>query len=396
MEFNYYYGSQADQFSFIRIPKVMLTEKLFSDLSISAKVLYGVLLDRMTLSRKNAWFDEENRVFIIYQIGEIQEDLGFSKKKAMDLLSELEKFGLLEKKRRGHGLPNILYVKSFMTGLDTGKSSNADSVEEPGNTSGPQSRTSEPKNTDSRSAVDGTSRSAAEWTSRSADFGTSRVPNSEPLRVPISAPLKNKTDINNTDWNNIESNLILSSGSDEIRSDEIQSDKVQADEIRSTNVHAHEIRSDKVQADEIRSDKVHAHEFRSDMIQADEKTLTDAEVYEQIIRENIGYEDLLISHPHDRELIEGIAALILETVLVQSDTIVIASNRYPAAVVKARFLKLNYSHIEYVLFCFKRNTTKVSNIRKYLLAALFNALPTICGYYQAEVNHDMPELAACK
>ncbi len=117
MKFNYYYGSQADQFSFIRIPKVMLTEELFSGLSIPAKVLYGVLLDRMTLSRKNAWFDEDNRVFIIYQIGEIQEDLGFSKKKAMDLLAELEKFGLLEKKRRGHGLPNILYVKSFMTGL---------------------------------------------------------------------------------------------------------------------------------------------------------------------------------------------------------------------------------------------------------------------------------------
>ena len=66
MEFNYYYGSQADQFSFIRIPKVMLTEETFSSLSIPAKVLYGVLLDRMTLSRKNAWFDEENRVFIIY------------------------------------------------------------------------------------------------------------------------------------------------------------------------------------------------------------------------------------------------------------------------------------------------------------------------------------------
>ena len=62
MEFNYYYGSQADQFSFIRIPKVMLTEETFSSLSIPAKVLYGVLLDRMTLSRKNAWFDEENRV----------------------------------------------------------------------------------------------------------------------------------------------------------------------------------------------------------------------------------------------------------------------------------------------------------------------------------------------
>ena len=99
--FNYYYGSQADQFSFIRIPKIMLIDNTFSDLSLQAKVLYGVLLDRMSLSRKNGWLDAENRVFIIYQIGEIQKDLGFSKKKSIDLLAELEKFGLLEKKRRG-------------------------------------------------------------------------------------------------------------------------------------------------------------------------------------------------------------------------------------------------------------------------------------------------------
>ena len=69
MEFDYYYGFQADQFSFIRIPRVMLTENTFAGLSIQAKVLYGVLLDRMSLSRKNAWFDEKNRVFISYQIG---------------------------------------------------------------------------------------------------------------------------------------------------------------------------------------------------------------------------------------------------------------------------------------------------------------------------------------
>ena len=119
--FNYYYGSQADQFSFIRIPKIMLIDNTFSDLSLQAKVLYGVLLDRMSLSRKNGWLDAENRVFIIYQIGEIQKDLGFSKKKSIDLLAELEKFGLLEKKRRGHGLPNILYVKSFMSDYRRGK-----------------------------------------------------------------------------------------------------------------------------------------------------------------------------------------------------------------------------------------------------------------------------------
>jgi hypothetical protein len=114
MTFNYYFGSQAEQFSFVRIPRIMLTDAAFQELSLASKVLYGVLLDRMSLSMKNSWLDEENRVYIIYQIGEIQEDLGLTKRKAMDLLSELEDFGLLEKKRRGHGLPNILYLKSFM------------------------------------------------------------------------------------------------------------------------------------------------------------------------------------------------------------------------------------------------------------------------------------------
>ena len=68
MVFNYYYGSEADQFNFIRIPKRLITDPLFADLSLSAKLLYGILLDRMSLSMKNKWLDKENRVYIIYQI----------------------------------------------------------------------------------------------------------------------------------------------------------------------------------------------------------------------------------------------------------------------------------------------------------------------------------------
>ena len=92
MKFRYYYGSQAEQFSFVRIPRIILVEKEFQTLSIAAKMLYGVLLDRMNLSMKNRWLDEENRVYIIYPIDEIRETLGFSKKKAVDLLAELEKY----------------------------------------------------------------------------------------------------------------------------------------------------------------------------------------------------------------------------------------------------------------------------------------------------------------
>ena len=87
MEFNYYYGEEAEQFSFIRIPKMMLTDEKFSSLSLASKILYGVLLDRMALSVKNGWLDEEKRVYIIFKIEEIQDILGFSKKKSIESIT---------------------------------------------------------------------------------------------------------------------------------------------------------------------------------------------------------------------------------------------------------------------------------------------------------------------
>ena len=208
MTFNYYFGSQAEQFSFVRIPRIMLTEPAFQELSLASKVLYGVLLDRMSLSMKNNWFDDENRVYIIYQIGEIQEDLGLTKRKAMDLLSELEDFGLLEKKRRGHGLPNILYVKSFMTDTGTDHSSNISegrSTPEalPGKTEdrGTEIRTSE---SDEQGA-----RGTEICTSRSAGFRTQEVQESALQEVQDSAPLMNQTDKNHTYRNQNDSIHIL-------------------------------------------------------------------------------------------------------------------------------------------------------------------------------------------
>ena len=115
--------------------------------------------------------------------------------------------------------------------------------------------------------------------------------------------------------------------------------------------------------------------------------------YEKIIKDNIEYDALLQANKFDEELIQGIFELILETVVSQSETILIASEKYPAALVKSKFLKLNYMHIDYVLSCMRGNTTKVKNIKKYLLATLFNAPTTIEGYYRAEVNADMPQFA---
>ncbi len=114
MVFRYFYGLGADQYSFIRIPKLLMTGKEFSSLSIQAKVLYGLLLDRMGMSIKNKWTDKENKVYVIYPIAEIQQDMNITKKRAMECLSELEEKGLVEKQIRGAGLPNLLYIKQFI------------------------------------------------------------------------------------------------------------------------------------------------------------------------------------------------------------------------------------------------------------------------------------------
>jgi len=120
MEFDYFYGQQAEQFSFYRIPKMLFTEDRFWNVSTDAKLLYGILLDRMNLSARNGWMDEKGRVYIIFTIEEIMTALNCGDNKATKLLSELEKkCGLIERKRQGLGKPNLIYVKNFVSDVDT-------------------------------------------------------------------------------------------------------------------------------------------------------------------------------------------------------------------------------------------------------------------------------------
>ena len=344
MQFDYYYGNQAEQFSFIKIPRMLLLDSTFAPLSIQSKLLYGVLLDRMGLSMRNGWFDEENRVYIIYQISEIQDDLGFSKRKAIDYLTELEKFGLVEKKRRGRGIPSILYIKSFMV-KEAENLRSTDSETSEGDMvkiRSAENETSEDDTVEVRSADMDTSYRDTD-TGRSAEINTSRSSQIALQEVPKSTLLKSNNNINNTEFNNtILSNLILS----------------------------------KPEEDEMGCDR------------------STTDVYREIIQENISYDCLKERYPYDVELLDGIVDIILEVSVNQSTTMSVASATYPTDLVKSRFLKLNSQHIQYVMDCFNRNTTKVGNIKKYLMTALFNAPSTIGGYYTAEVHHDMPYLAA--
>ena len=118
MIYDYYYGDESSQFSFYRIPRQLVTGQQFKKISTDAKLLYGLLLDRMGLSARNGWYDDAGRVYIFYTLDEIQEDLNCGHEKAVKLLSELDTdkgCGLIERVKQGQGRPTKIYVKRFTT-----------------------------------------------------------------------------------------------------------------------------------------------------------------------------------------------------------------------------------------------------------------------------------------
>ena len=307
---SYFYGKEADQYSFYKIPKLLFTDNHYKSISVESKVLYGLMLDRMSLSLKNQWLDGEGRAYIYFSLEDIMELLGCSNKKAITIMKELDGeagIGLIEKKRQGQGKPTIIYVKQFVIG-EVQKCNYY--------TSGEKTAVSEVKNLHVLKCKNDTSRSEKNTYLEVIKLHT------------------NKNNINNTDLSNTESNLILS-GNDGIGSE--------------------------------------------------------MDAYAELIKENLEFEILKERYPYDHELLDGIFDLILETVLCENESTVISSNKYPTALVKSKFMKLDSSHIEYAMGSMKRTTTKIHNIKKYMMATLFNAPSTISGYYQAEVNHDWPQ-----
>ena len=326
MTFNYFYGTEADQFSFYRIPKALFTDSYFKDLSSDAKILYGLMLDRMSLSIKNQWFDDKNRAYIYFSIEDIMELLNCGRNKAIKSMRELDDetgIGLIEKRRQGFGKVNVIYVKTFMPEKTDEKKFGEELEKFKKQTSVENEEPAEVYNLNFMKSQNQTSRS----------------PENKLQEVYISNP--NNTNLSYTEMNDNKSNPIIS-------------------------------------VDEKRFDSDNRSE--------------DYQAYENLVKETIDYESLEVTHHDDMRQVDEIVNLIVETVMCKNDKILIASNWYSASLVKKKFLMLTYSHIEYVLHCMRGNTTKVKNIKKYLLASLFNAPSTMNGYYQAEVNHDMPGL----
>ena len=288
--YDYFYGPEGEQFSYIRVPKIFFENEAYRSMSAEAKILYGFLLDRVSVSLKNGWKDDQNRIFIICTIEEIMGKLGCGNKKAVQILTELEnKIGLIERKRQGLGKPNLIYVKNFIRTVDN--SGQRHFLKCQNDTSGSVRTTS----------------------------------------LEMSESHGSNTNLSNTDMSKTE-NLIYPG--------------------------------------------------------TDSDGMAERRSYEDYFRRSLEYDILLQNNPYEKETLEGILDLLVDTCCSHKAYIRIAGDNKSGEVVRSRFMKLDSSHIQYVLSCLKENTTDVRNIRQYLLAALYNAPTTISAYYQAKVNYD--------
>lgn len=206
LQLDYYYGIEAEQFSFYRVPRLLIKDERFKKLSSDAKLLYGLMLDRMSLSIKNKWFDDNNRAYIIYTINSIMEDLGCGKEKAVKVLAELDNtkgIGLVEKVRRGLGKPDIIYVKNFASpegNVDKKEAVNTDKITEVGKSDFRKS-----ENQTSRSQKTGL-QEVGKTDLKKSENQTFRSSENETQEVGESNP--NYTKYNKTDLNYIEKSYI--------------------------------------------------------------------------------------------------------------------------------------------------------------------------------------------
>ncbi len=288
--FSYFYGQQAEQFAFYRIPKVLFTDPRFRQVSAEAKTLYGILLDRMNLSAKNGWQDEDGRIFIIFTVEEIMECLNCGNKKAIALLTELEtKAGLIERRRQGLGKPNLIYVKNFIP------------------------ISNEP----------------------SGHF--LKCQNDTSGNVEATLPEMSKGHGNNTEFNKTE--------------------RSNTDPFFPSGVDVEDEMGKRCR-------------------------------YREYFLERLDYDQLILDR-YDQQDVDEILELLIDTCCTNRTRLRVAGDDKPAEVVKSSLMKLESGHIKFVLDGLRENTTKVRNMKQYLLAALYNAPMTMNNYFTARVSHDM-------
>lgn len=385
LKFDYYYGVQSEQFSFYRIPRLLIKDQHFKGLSSDAKLLYGLMLDRMALSMKNHWLDNENRAYIIYSISNVMDDINCSKPTCVKIMKELDSFGLIERKRKGLGKPDIIYVKNFAVLEDSQEqdeesSDSADTFEENKPVMSNENITSEDKQDELPEVKD--------FNFNNEAYGLEMVETEEIFKekeqispnVGVNSGISKKSELPEVKDFNFWNEKTLTSGGKESLPLEVKNLAPNYNNNNYNNQSYNYINQSyqsnlSSQADQACNDEI--------------DTIGNTDAYIQQIKKNLDYDFYMTNDVAymDKDLLKELFVIICDVVCTKSETIKISGYVYSCDYVRSKFLRLTSNHVMYVMDCIKNTTTKIANIKAYLLVALFNAPSTIDHYYQQEIRH---------
>ena len=418
LKFDYYYGVQSEQFSFYRIPRLLIKDQHFKGLSSDAKLLYGLMLDRMALSMKNHWLDNENRAYIIYSIDNVMEDLNCSKPTCVKIMKELSTFGLIERERKGLGKPDIIYVKNFVI-QEENKSVETEAGHEEqkcGSVENESSNNDGEIGEDQEYFAEGQFfpedpyLSDSQENSMTAESKENELPEVKklnfwnPSRTSVAerkngfheenttnlgaysvnkgniSPRGKESELPEVKKLNFCNSKNLTSGGKEHLPLEV---KNLAPNYNNNNYNnqSYNYINQSYQSN-LSSQK---DEFDGTKEEIDKNT-----TYIEQIKKNLDYEFYMTNDKcNDKALLKELFDIICEVVCVKRKMIKVGGVVYPYEYVRSKFLELTSSHVWYIIDCMKETTTRIVNIKAYLLAALFNAPSTIDHYYQQKVQHDL-------
>ena len=338
MQFDYFYGNEAEQFTFYRIPKILITSPHFKKISDSAKLLYGLMLDRMSLSIRNGWLDDDNRAYIFFTTNDIMEQMCCGTEKATKMLAELDSekgIGLIERVKQGQGKPAIIYLKKFYELEDTARSTKLSEIE-------------------------------------SQDFQESKVKTFENQKTRLS-------EIESQDFRGSKNKTFENrkSGLSEIESLEFRKSKCNYNNINNTDInYIYPINQDN-------------YNIQNSDTQTEEEWIDRYTKTVDEIKTQIDY-DYLINHA-ERDIVDEVVNIMAEVMTVYRPKYKIEGDFIEYNAVVNKFRQITAQKLEICLLAYSRKIQRIKNPKAYWISTLYNIPLTSGIVLQNMINSDIYE-----
>ena len=338
MQFDYFYGNEAEQFTFYRIPKILITSPHFKKISDSAKLLYGLMLDRMSLSIRNGWLDDDNRAYIFFTTNDVMEQMCCGTEKATKMLAELDSekgIGLIERVKQGQGKPAIIYLKKFYELEDTARSTKLSEIE-------------------------------------SQDFQESKVKTFENRKTRLS-------EIESQDFRESKNKTFENrkSGLSEIKSLEFRKSKCNYNNINNTDInYIYPINQDN-------------YNIQNSDTQTEEEWIDRYTKTVDEIKKQIDY-DYLINHA-ERDIVDEVVNIMAEVMTVYRPKYKIEGDFIEYNAVVNKFRQITAQKLEICLLAYSRKIQRIKNPKAYWISTLYNIPLTSEIVLQNMINSDIYE-----